>query len=150
MVANERSKKRRMRTKARMGRMWGGFCSQGTQVVRSKRLEETQPLGPRALECLECSLDGAHHFFGRRHLNFQGFFCQRMGPREVRATEVESMSNVNRRRPVHRVPHDGVADGSSMSSDLVGSTCAKGPFHEAGCAMHTPRTVAQTTKVCET
>ena len=52
---------------------------------------------------------------------------------------MKSVSLVNGCRAVHGIPHDGVAECRSVSSDLMGATRLKGPLHEGSLTMHSPR-----------
>lgn len=52
---------------------------------------------------------------------------------------MKSVSFVNGRHTVYEIPHDGVAECRSVSSDLMGATRLKGPLHEGSLAMHSPR-----------
>lgn len=52
---------------------------------------------------------------------------------------MKSVSLVNGRHAVHGIPHDGVAECRSVSSDLMGATRLKGPLYEGSLAMHSPR-----------
>ena len=88
--------------------------------------------------------EGALHFFGGRDANGQWIPCGGVGPSQVCAGQMESMSFVDGRRAIHGISNDGVPQRCSMPANLVSASRQQGPFHQRSLAMHTPWPRAET------
>lgn len=88
----------------------------------------------------------AYHFFCWRYGELEERSGGGMMPGQMTARQVNAMAGVNRRRSVNEVSNHGVAQGGSVTPNLVGSAGFEGPFHKCGVAVHAPRPRTQVAK----